>query len=448
MKNPEQNNESTRGTNAAVKEETQRKVDFKMVTFALSGKLYGIDIMMVKEISKAVKFTYVPNAPAYVRGVYNLRGDIISIIDLRVMFNLPAEKKQDQQFENIIILRLGEYIIGIVVDSIHKVAGFSNDDIQPSHPLFGDINIQYIRGVVEQDENLYIILDVQRIFSQQDESDDTQIEYSRDETKEVEDVPVTPAVDTPKGKIELKFIAESLAALKNFYIADLNRKWAIERSREWIAQAGKANKEYQITEIEDAEEFLSDFYSPYTEQLWEGDCIKEFEKVITDLNSSSITVWNLGCGKGYETYSMACVLKKTYPEAAIRIWASDHDLLKISTAPGLVVKHGETSAYYDEFLEENNGKLQFNKAIQECIMFEYHDMYHSNPFKDLDMIVVRDLASFVKPAKLKSQIEIFYEKLKDGGALVLGRNENGLAQDEKWKTMLLDSMSVYVKEVK
>mgnify|MGYP000676561961 FL=1 len=59
-------------------------VDFKMVTFSLSGKDYAIDIMKVKEIAKAGRFTYVPNALPFVRGVYNLRGDIIPIIDLRL----------------------------------------------------------------------------------------------------------------------------------------------------------------------------------------------------------------------------------------------------------------------------------------------------------------------------------------------------------------------------
>ena len=65
----------------------QEIIDFKMVTFSLGGKDYGIDIMRVKEIAKFTQFTYVPNTAPFVRGVYNLRGDIISVIDLRLMFN-------------------------------------------------------------------------------------------------------------------------------------------------------------------------------------------------------------------------------------------------------------------------------------------------------------------------------------------------------------------------
>ena len=70
------------------------KVDFKMVTFSLAGKEYGVDIMSVKEIAKAARFTYVPNASTFVRGVYNLRGEIISVIDLRIFFHLPPSARR------------------------------------------------------------------------------------------------------------------------------------------------------------------------------------------------------------------------------------------------------------------------------------------------------------------------------------------------------------------
>ncbi len=86
-----------RERNKAERNEKIDLIDFKMVTFSLGGKEYGIDIMKVKEISKAASFTYVPNSSPFVRGVYNLRGEIISIIDLRVMFNIPRESSEDAQ---------------------------------------------------------------------------------------------------------------------------------------------------------------------------------------------------------------------------------------------------------------------------------------------------------------------------------------------------------------
>ncbi len=124
--------------------ERVENIDFKMIAFSLAGKDYSIDIMKVREISKATHFTYVPNSLPYVSGVYNLRGDIISIIDLRTMFNIPSTKSDKGETDEIIILRLDDYLIGVIVDSIDKVVGISSETIQPPHPIFGDINIYHI----------------------------------------------------------------------------------------------------------------------------------------------------------------------------------------------------------------------------------------------------------------------------------------------------------------
>ena len=141
------------------------KIDFKMITFSLAGKEYGIDIMSVKEIAKAGRFTYVPNAAPFVRGVYNLRGDIISVIDLRTFFHLPAERKEEDALESLLILRIDEHVFGVIVDGIDKVVAISSAGIQPPHPIFGDINVKFIKGIVENSGKLYIILDAAMIFA-------------------------------------------------------------------------------------------------------------------------------------------------------------------------------------------------------------------------------------------------------------------------------------------
>ena len=85
-----------------------------MVTFSLAGKDYGIDIMQVKEIAKAGRFTYVPNTSPFVLGVYNLRGDIIPIIDLRIFFNIPVKARANDALENLIIINVEDQTFGIV----------------------------------------------------------------------------------------------------------------------------------------------------------------------------------------------------------------------------------------------------------------------------------------------------------------------------------------------
>lgn len=146
------------------KQDNMVVVDYKMVTFSLAGKDYAIDIMKVKEIAKAGRFTYVPNALPFVLGVYNLRGDIIPIIDLRLFFNIDMPEREYDALENMLIVSIGELTFGIVVDEIDKVVGIQKSTINPPHPLFGDINIKYIQGVVEVNNRLYVLLDIDKIF--------------------------------------------------------------------------------------------------------------------------------------------------------------------------------------------------------------------------------------------------------------------------------------------
>ena len=130
-----------------IQKENTSLIDFKMVTFSLSGKDYSIDIMHIKEIAKAGRFTYVPNTLPFVLGVYNLRGEIIPILDLRLFFNIEVPEREDNKMENLLILNIDDQKFGVVVDKIDKVIGVQKSSIQPPHPLFGDINIKYISGL-------------------------------------------------------------------------------------------------------------------------------------------------------------------------------------------------------------------------------------------------------------------------------------------------------------
>ena len=113
-------------TLVAVAEESSREdsrneqttIDFKMVTFSLSGKDYAIDIMNVKEIAKAGNFTYVPNVLPFVVGVYNLRGEIIPILDMRIFFNIDVPEQSPEALRNLLILTVEDQTFGIIVDKI------------------------------------------------------------------------------------------------------------------------------------------------------------------------------------------------------------------------------------------------------------------------------------------------------------------------------------------
>jgi purine-binding chemotaxis protein CheW len=297
--------------NADLQEQKERvdNVDFKMVTFSLAGKDYGVDIMNVKEIAKADKFTYVPNAASFVRGVYNLRGDIIPIVDLRTFFHLPVDKKSEG-LENMLILRVNDQVYGTIVDKIDKVIGINHETIQPPHPIFGDINIKFISGVVEKQGELYIILDVIRIFTVTEEDKNK----SRGTVADSGEFFVPPPAAEP-GQIAtapiadsaIGFIQESLAALRHFTVTAINETWLYKRFSEWsISRSGEA---LQLKTASEADEFLDTFASPCSGVFWNDAYAASVKKVLPEFSSANINIWNIGCGKGYETYSFACILK-------------------------------------------------------------------------------------------------------------------------------------------
>jgi len=420
-------------------------VDFKMVTFSLSGKDYGVDIMNVKEIAKAGKFTYVPNAAPFLRGVYNLRGDIIPVIDLRVFFHLPAEKKEEDALENTLILRVGEQVLGVIVDNIDKVVCISTSAIQPPHPIFGDINIKHIKGVVENQGRLYIILDAVRIFSPKEE-----------EKPSIVDGTAAPFVPQPLplresapeadrsfvSSSDLDFIRETLLAFRKFSATELNEAWTSSRFEEW--KALRKGSDLQLRDAEEADRFLETFFSPFSGAFWSDDYANAVFSVLPDLPSKTINVWNPGCGKGHETYSFACVLKRRYPEARIKIWANDADLLSISTAPNMVFDFEDVPEFCREYMTKGRNGYGFNQAIRDAVVFEYHDVLNANPYPELDIVLARDLLSFLPRGDQLRVVSDFSEKMKDRGVLILGVNERLDSVDE-WKLIGNELVSAYTR---
>lgn len=416
------------------------KIDFKMITFALAGKEYGIDIMSVKEIAKAGRFTYVPNAAPFVRGVYNLRGDIISVIDLRTFFHLPSERKAEDALESLLILRVEEHVFGVIVDAIDKVVGIAATAIQPPHPIFGDINVKYIKGIVENAGKLYIILDVEKIFAP--------AKVEEEAPKAAAPLPAalaaraeTPAPAKQGGGEDMaaSFIRESLAALRGFHVTRVNEAWFSARYAEWRSQKGG---DVQIHDLPEAETFLEGFWSPYSGRLWEEDYLASVGALLPQNESKNINVWNPGCGKGHETWSLAVGLRQAYPEARVKVWANDSDLLAISMAPNMVFPDNVPEVYR-QFLSKGRNGLSFIQAIKDSIFFEFHDVLNSNPLPPLDLVLCRDLLSLLSPVDQGRLLDDFYEKLKPTGLLILGANE---APGSGWVSVGSGAVRAYRKE--
>lgn len=452
------------------KEKMVANIDFKMVSFSLAGKDYAIDIMRVKEIAKAGRFTYVPNTSHFVLGVYNLRGDIIPIIDLRLFFNIPVPERSENKIENMIIVSIDDQTFGVVVDAIDKVVGIQKSSIQPPHPLFGDINIKYIYGVVENSDRLYILLDIERIFGAKSADKD-----SKENEEAAPLALVDPTTNMPKPapaqnqtaaapkndnsaapaakaaasaaapavEKDYAFIVESLASQKKFYTTSINETWVKQRYNEWKEKSGGTAKQLQT--VADCDEFLQPFYSTCTGKFWTEEYSQAIYKLLPDNAAKQINVWNLGCGKGCETYSLACILRKRYPESRIRIYAHDIDLISISNAPMLTVPDAGITSWLKPYLSKNvSGANAFVQDIKDMILFEYHDCLNTGNMPSSDIIFCRDVLSFLPEKSQSSIMETFTDQLKGNGILILGENES-FGVNGNWQEKMSGSIVVYTK---
>lgn len=142
---------------------------FQLVTFQLGEELYGVDIMDVKEIVKIQNVRSIPNAPYYVEGIFNLRSEIIPIINLHKRFRLKKIEITDEmsdEFEGgFIILNIDGLKIGIIIDRVARVISVNRDEIKPPPQMLSGIGTEYIHGVVRQDNGYLIILDIRSLFN-------------------------------------------------------------------------------------------------------------------------------------------------------------------------------------------------------------------------------------------------------------------------------------------
>ncbi len=141
--------------------------DIQLVTFQLGAEYYGIDIMQVKSIEESKDVRAIPNSPGYVEGIFNLRGEIIPVINLHRRFHLKRAdlSEEDQLLSGFLIIRLNGMHVAIIIDKVSRVLTVPAKDIQQPPQMISGIGAEYIEGVVHQDEGYLIILDIDRLFN-------------------------------------------------------------------------------------------------------------------------------------------------------------------------------------------------------------------------------------------------------------------------------------------
>ncbi|MDR1125411.1 MAG: chemotaxis protein CheW [Deltaproteobacteria bacterium] len=147
---------------------TQRRDDelIQLVTFSIGEEEFGVDILKVQEIIRTMEITKVPRAQVFVEGVINLRGKVIPIIDLRRRFGLVS--KPHDKHTRIIVIEINNMIVGFVVDSVSEVLRIPAGTVEPPPPVVAGMDSEYISGVGKLQDRLLILLDLDKLLSNED----------------------------------------------------------------------------------------------------------------------------------------------------------------------------------------------------------------------------------------------------------------------------------------
>lgn len=138
----------------------------RFLIFSLCSEQYAVPLLKVKEVIALTETTPVPYAPPYFKGIMNLRGQVISVIDLRTKLKMP--KAEASAETAIIILDLSPLSLGVIVDSVESVLAVDLGEIQPPPEVGGGANTSYIKGVTRKDKKLILLLDIERTLSVDD----------------------------------------------------------------------------------------------------------------------------------------------------------------------------------------------------------------------------------------------------------------------------------------
>lgn len=134
----------------------------QFLTFNLGDELYGVDILRVQEIKGYTAVTKIPNTPSHIKGVLNLRGTIVPIIELRTKFNMPTIDYT--AFTVIIVVVVRDKVMGLVVDAVSDVLNIDKKDIQPPPQFGAKVDVSFLNGIGKSNDKLVALLDMDRLL--------------------------------------------------------------------------------------------------------------------------------------------------------------------------------------------------------------------------------------------------------------------------------------------
>lgn len=134
----------------------------QFLTFNLGEELYGVDILRVQEIKGYTAVTKIPNTPSHIKGVLNLRGTIVPIIELRTKFSMPTIDYT--AFTVIIVVVVRDKVMGLVVDAVSDVLNIDRKDIQPPPQFGAKVDVSFLNGIGKSNDKLVALLDIDRLL--------------------------------------------------------------------------------------------------------------------------------------------------------------------------------------------------------------------------------------------------------------------------------------------
>lgn len=136
------------------------------VTFQIAGETYGVEVLKVQEIIGMTKITTIPNSLEYLKGVINLRGLVVPVVDMRLKFNM--ESREYDFFTVILIVEVKNNLVGMIVDTVSDVVDIARKEISKKTNLNLNVHSEFISGIANKDDNLIIILDTERMLTREE----------------------------------------------------------------------------------------------------------------------------------------------------------------------------------------------------------------------------------------------------------------------------------------
>lgn len=140
--------------------------DLHLVTFRVGTELFGVPISAVQEIVRVPAIARIPQSPDFVEGVINLRGRVITVIDMRKRLgHTPVELDGENKKARILVVEADRRLVGVIVDEVAEVLRLAEDQTEPAPPMVAGLSNQYIRGVGKLEDDLLILIEIEKILT-------------------------------------------------------------------------------------------------------------------------------------------------------------------------------------------------------------------------------------------------------------------------------------------